>query len=54
MTKAIRPLNSKNHASWSLRGCLKARFVGQQFGEHMVSPDDPVARARWLPPRPKA
>jgi len=53
MTKAILALNSKNHSSCFLRGCLKARFAGQHFGEHMVSPDDPVARARWLPPRSK-
>ena len=41
-------LSSKNYSSWSLRGWLMARFVGLEFDEVMVSPDDADARKELL------
>ena len=41
-------LSSKNYSSWSLRGWLMARFVGLDFTEVMVSPDDVDARRELL------
>ncbi len=41
-------LSSKNYSSWSLRGWLMARFVGLDFEEVMVSPDDAEARRELL------
>ncbi|MEO8806055.1 MAG: glutathione S-transferase family protein [Burkholderiaceae bacterium] len=41
-------LSSKNYSSWSLRGWLMARFVGLEFEEVMVSPDDADARKELL------
>jgi glutathione S-transferase len=41
-------LSSKNYSSWSLRGWLLARFVGLEFDEVMVSPDDASARKELL------
>ena len=41
-------LSSKNYSSWSLRGWLMARFVGLEFDEVMVSPDDANARRELL------
>jgi glutathione S-transferase len=41
-------LSSKNYSSWSLRGWLLARFVGLEFEELMVSPDDADARKELL------
>ena len=41
-------LSSKNYSSWSLRGWLMARFVGLQFDEVMVSPEDADARKELL------
>ena len=41
-------LSSKNYSSWSLRGCLLARFAGLPFAEVMVSPDDADARRELL------
>lgn len=41
-------LSSKNYSSWSLRGWLMARFVGLEFREVMVSPDDVDARKELL------
>jgi len=41
-------LSSKNYSSWSLRGWLLARFVGLDFDEVMVSPDDADARKELL------
>jgi glutathione S-transferase len=41
-------LSSKNYSSWSLRGWLMARFVGLEFDEVMVAPDDANARKELL------
>ena len=41
-------LSSRNYSSWSLRGWLMARFVGLDFEEVMVSPDDADARKELL------
>jgi len=46
--KASLTLSSKNYSSWSLRGWLLARFVGLDFAEVMVSPDDADARKELL------
>ena len=39
---------SKNYGSWSLRGWLLCKIAGIDFDEHMVSADDPSARAELL------
>lgn len=41
-------ISSKNYSSWSLRGWLLARFVGLEFTEQIVSPDDADARRELL------
>ena len=46
--KTTLTLSSKNYSSWSLRGWLMARFVGLEFTEVMVSPDDADARKELL------
>jgi len=48
MAKAILTITSKNYSSWSLRGWLLTKFSGLDFEEHIVSPDDPAARAEIL------
>jgi len=48
MAKAILTITSKNYSSWSLRGWLLTKFSGLEFEEHVVSPDDPSARAEIL------
>jgi glutathione S-transferase len=48
MARALLTVSSKNYSSWSLRGWLLARFSGLEFDEHIVSPDDPAARAEIL------
>jgi glutathione S-transferase len=39
---------SKNYGSWSLRGWLLCKIAGIDFDEHVVSADDPSARAELL------
>lgn len=39
---------SKNYGSWSLRGWLLCKIAGIDFDEHVVSADDPNARAELL------
>ncbi len=39
---------SKNYGAWSLRGWLLCKIAGVEFDEHMVSADDPEARAELL------
>jgi glutathione S-transferase len=39
---------SKNYGSWSLRGWLLCKIAGVEFDEHVVSADDPSARAELL------
>lgn len=39
---------SKNYGSWSLRGWLLCKIAGVNFDEHIVSADDPNARAELL------
>ncbi|HRF07825.1 MAG TPA: glutathione S-transferase family protein [Xanthobacteraceae bacterium] len=39
---------SKNYGSWSLRGWLLCKIAGIEFDEHVVSADDPGARAELL------
>ncbi|QYK45546.1 MAG: glutathione S-transferase family protein [Xanthobacteraceae bacterium] len=39
---------SKNYGSWSLRGWLLCKIAGIDFDEHIVSADDPSARAELL------
>jgi glutathione S-transferase len=41
-------ITSKNYSSWSLRGWLLAKFVGLNFAEHVLPPDDPSTRAELL------
>ena len=41
-------LSSRNYSSWSLRGWLMARFVGLEFDEVTVPPDDAQARKEIL------
>jgi glutathione S-transferase len=39
---------SKNYGSWSLRGWLLCKIAGVEFDEHIVSAEDPEARAELL------
>ncbi len=39
---------SKNYGAWSLRGWLLCKIAGIDFKEHVVSADDPNARAELL------
>jgi glutathione S-transferase len=39
---------SKNYGAWSLRGWLLCKIAGIEFDEHVVSADDPDARAELL------
>lgn len=39
---------SKNYGAWSLRGWLLCKIAGIDFKEHVVSADDPSARAELL------
>jgi glutathione S-transferase len=48
VARATLTLSSKNYSSWSLRGWLMARFVGLDFDEVMVSPDDADVRKELL------
>ena len=48
MAKAILTISSKNYSSWCLRGWLMAKWVGLDFEEQIVSPDDPSVRAELL------
>ena len=48
MSKATLSISSKNYSSWSLRGWLLAKFVGLDFKEVIVSPDDADARKEIL------
>jgi glutathione S-transferase len=48
MTEATLVISSKNYSSWSLRGWLLTKWVGLDFVEEIVSPDDPAVRAELL------
>ena len=48
MAKTTLTISSKNYSSWSLRGWLLARFVGLEFEEVVLGPDDPGVRAEML------
>jgi glutathione S-transferase len=48
MSRAVLTISSKNYSSWSLRGWLLVRFVGLEFDEEVVAPDDPEVRAEML------
>jgi len=48
MARATLSISSKNYSSWSLRGWLLARFVGLDFEELAVPPDDADARKELL------
>jgi len=48
MAKATLTISSKNYSSWSLRGWLLARFVGLDFKERMIPPDDVDSRKELL------
>ena len=48
MAKTTLTISSKNYSSWSLRGWLLTKFVGLDFEEIVVAPDDPAARAEIL------
>lgn len=41
-------ISSKNYSSWSLRGWLLCMMAGLEIEEHMLSVDDPSARAELL------
>ncbi|HEV2554044.1 MAG TPA: glutathione S-transferase family protein [Bosea sp. (in: a-proteobacteria)] len=48
MTSATLTISSKNYSSWSLRGWLLCIMAGLEVEEHMLSNDDPSARAELL------
>lgn len=48
MAKPTLTIASKNYGSWSLRSWLLCRFVGLDFDEVQVDPDDPGIRAELL------
>jgi glutathione S-transferase len=48
MAKAELTISSKNYGAWALRGWLMAKFVGLDFVEKQVSPDDPEMKAEIL------
>jgi glutathione S-transferase len=48
MTSATLTISSKNYSSWSLRGWLLCMMAGLEVEEHMLSNDDPSARAELL------
>jgi glutathione S-transferase len=48
MAEATLVISSKNYSSWSLRGWLLTKWVGLDFVEKVVSPDDPAVRAELL------
>lgn len=48
MAGATLTIASKNYGSWSLRGWLLCKIAGIDFEEHVVSADDPSARAELL------
>jgi len=48
MAEATLVISSKNYSSWSLRGWLLTKWVGLDFVEEIVSPDDPAVRAELL------
>jgi glutathione S-transferase len=48
MTAATLTISSKNYSSWSLRGWLLCVMAGLEVEEHMLSVDDPSARAELL------
>lgn len=48
MAGATLTIASKNYGSWSLRGWLLCKIAGIEFEEHVVSADDPSARAELL------
>lgn len=48
MTAATLTISSRNYSSWSLRGWLLCMMAGLEIEEHMLSVDDPSARAELL------
>lgn len=48
MSATTLTISSKNYSSWSLRGWLLARFVGLDFEEVIIPPDDADARKELL------
>ena len=48
MTAATLTISSRNYSSWSLRGWLLCVLAGLEVEEHMLSVDDPSARAELL------
>ncbi len=48
MTAATLTISSRNYSSWSLRGWLLCMMAGLEIDEHMLSVDDPSARAELL------
>ncbi|HEV7260137.1 MAG TPA: glutathione S-transferase family protein [Bosea sp. (in: a-proteobacteria)] len=48
MTAATLTISSRNYSSWSLRGWLLCVMAGLEIEEHMLSVDDPSARAELL------
>lgn len=48
MTAATLTISSRNYSSWSLRGWLLCTMAGLEIEEHMLSVDDPSARAELL------
>ncbi|RVT91696.1 glutathione S-transferase [Rhodovarius crocodyli] len=46
--RAVLNISTRNYSSWSMRGWLLARLAGLDFSVHIVSPEDPQARAELL------